>query len=76
MNQVTIYVPEDEIRVIKHAARQSKCSVSEWVRDRVGVQVKQRWPGGYFDLFGSLKDETLRRPPQPMAQDDVRRENI
>jgi hypothetical protein len=22
------------------------------------------WPAGYFDLFGSISDETLQRPPQ------------
>ena len=23
------------------------------------------WPPGYFDLFGSVDDETFVRPPQP-----------
>ena len=23
------------------------------------------WPSGYFDLFGSIDDETFVRPPQP-----------
>lgn len=23
------------------------------------------WPPGYFDLFGSIDDETFVRPPQP-----------
>jgi hypothetical protein len=24
----------------------------------------ERWPQGYFDLFGSITDETFVRPPQ------------
>lgn len=25
----------------------------------------QGWPPGYFDLFGSIDDDTFVRPPQP-----------
>lgn len=76
MSQVTIYVPENEVRAIRQAARQARQSVSEWARERMTPQLKPTWPPDWFSLFGALKDETFQRPVQPESLTDARRETI
>lgn len=76
MSQLTIYVPEEEARAIRKAARAAKRSVSEWARAQMALRLRSTWPEGYGALFGAVADETLQRPEQPGVADDVRRESL
>ena len=76
MSQVTIYVPEKEARVMREAARREKRSVSEWARERLSGDLQESWPPGYFDLLGSLRDESLKRPTDVLEVKDSPREPL
>ena len=74
MGQLTIYLDDPSLRRVKAAARRERRSVSGWVKERIVRQFDQVWPDGYFDLLGSLADEELERPTQPMFDADCKRE--
>ena len=74
MSQVTIYVPEEDARAIRRAAKRAGRSVSEWARLQMMARPEDGWPSGYFEVLGALRDDTLQRPAQPALRDDVRRE--
>ncbi len=38
--------------------------------------LKDEYPKGFFDLFGSAKDDTMVRPPQIDSSADIKREDI
>ncbi len=76
MSQMTIYVPEKEARAIRQGARRDKQSVSEWARVKLAACLKSAWPAGYSDLFGALKDETMRRPSQAEWEHDTGRRDF
>jgi hypothetical protein len=76
MAQLTIYLSAETRRRIERAARKAKTSVSKWVTERLEDALSSEWPSGYFELFGSLADERLERPPQPVPGDDARREKL
>lgn len=73
MSQLTIYLPDSELREVKRVARRRKMSVSEWVRRKIGAGKGTLWPEGYLAVIGSVRDATLKRPPQPPAADDTAR---
>lgn len=76
MSQLTLYVPEEEARAIRKAARAAKRSVSEWARSQMAERLRSTWPEGYGSLFGAVADETLRRPEQPGIAGDVQRKAL
>jgi len=58
---VSIGIPDAEVDVL---------IVIETMRpgDSLSAPVAE-WPEGYFELFGSLRDANLERPPQGELQD-------
>jgi hypothetical protein len=76
MAQLTIYLDDDTRKRIETAARQAQVSVSQWVKDRLTQALEASWPANYFDLFGSLADSDLVRPPQPGFEQDTRRKRM
>jgi hypothetical protein len=64
MPQVSLYLDKDTMRRVTRAARDERVSISRWVRERVVRETGPRWPASYEDqVLGSLRDETLDRPP-------------
>jgi hypothetical protein len=76
MSQLTLYLPDEEARAIRKAARTDKRSVSEWARGRMAESLRSTWPEGCRAVFGAIKDDTLRRPVQPSVGKDVKRSAI
>lgn len=76
MSQLTIYLDEETLKRVRKAARSEKRSVSEWTRGKMLEGLKTGWPDGYFELFGSLRDENFHRPPQGDWKEDVERQRL
>ena len=77
MGQVTLYMDEEFLDGLKTAARRERLSVSKWVKKRLEGLVRDAWPAGYSDLFGSLAlEKDFKRPRQPSFSKDVRRERL
>ena len=76
MAQLTVYIDNATRQRIEAAARQANTSVSQWVKQKLTNALTHDWPGGYFDLFGSLAEERLERPSQPESGGDAPREAL
>jgi hypothetical protein len=73
MAQLTVYLDDGTLKKVGMAARREHRSISQWVKQRLVGALSHTWPAGYFELFGSLADESFERPPQPSLSRDVRR---
>ncbi len=76
MPQMTIYIDAETARRVERAARKTGTSVSAWVKERLTEALDDKWPPGYFDLFGKLADSGLERPVQPRMILDAKRESL
>lgn len=76
MAQLTIYLDDETRDRIEKAARDAETSVSSWVKERLVRTLDTEWPEGYFELFGTLADVDLERPPQPPAEADRERQPL
>ena len=72
--QLTIYLDREMERRVREAARHEGKSLSRWAGEQLGRAAGAgRWPEGYFELFGSVSDESFREVEElPAAADTVR----
>lgn len=76
MPQISLYVDKKTLEKVSKAASLSKTSVSDWVAQKIKQSLKTSWPEGFFTLFGRLKDDTFKRPPQKSILVDTKRETF
>jgi hypothetical protein len=77
MPQLTIYLDKAAQVVIEAAAKRDGSSLSKWARKRlVDAASPAGWPEGYFDLFGSVTDETFSEPEELDSADDSGRDTL
>jgi hypothetical protein len=62
--------------LVQHNAELEHQSLSSYVADLIRKNVTNRWPSGYWELYGSVTDETLRQPDQPEFSLDVERSSL
>lgn len=73
MPQVSLYLDKDTLKKIESAAKKEKVSISQWVRDRIETSLSKDWPIDFFDLFGSVTDDSFLPPEkQSFGSDSVR----
>ena len=60
MPQISLYVNKATLEKIEKIAKKEKISISKWVRDKIEKSFSNEYPPGYFDLFGSIKDESFK----------------
>ena len=75
MPQISLYIDKDTLNNIAKAADREKMSISKWVGKNIKKVIKDDYPKGYFDLFGSIKDDSFEVKPLSF-KDDVKRENL
>jgi hypothetical protein len=77
MSQLTVYIDEDTLKKIELAARRAHESISKWVKKSLVSTLENKWPEGYFNICGSLKNEKdFQRPAQPSFSDETRRQAL
>lgn len=76
MSQLTIYLDDVSMRKVKTSAQKAKMSVSRWARTKLTEASTREWPADYFQLFGSLSAENLRRPNQGKFTEDIQRRKL
>lgn len=59
MPQISLYIDKDTLNKIEKAANKEKISISKWVGKNIKKVIKADYPRGYFDLFGSIADESF-----------------
>ncbi len=76
MGQITIYLPDEQARAIRKAARSRKRSVSEWAREQLAAGLSKEWPPDYRGILGALHDDSFVRPTQLEVGNDALREKL
>ncbi|MDR3244616.1 MAG: toxin-antitoxin system, antitoxin component [Elusimicrobiota bacterium] len=64
------------LKKIEKNAKQSKISESKWARNNITTNHYDDYPDGFFELFGSAKDDSFKRPNQIDFKYDYKREKI
>jgi PHD/YefM family antitoxin component YafN of YafNO toxin-antitoxin module len=59
MPQISLYIDEETLKKIEKAAKKEQISISKWVGNSIKKVFSNKYPDNYFDLFGSVKDETM-----------------
>ncbi len=74
---MTIYLePETEKKVRAAAEREGK-SLSKWAGEQLAKAAGTgSWPEGYFELFGSVDDESFRVAEEVPVARDVERDEL
>lgn len=73
MPQLSLYIDGPTLKKVRQVARRSHTSVSRWVRSRIQSAIEPSWPEGFFELCGSIRDDTFVRPKQLSSADESRR---
>jgi hypothetical protein len=64
MPQLTLTIDKKTFKRIEKAASLAKDTASGWVSDKIKHSMKEAWPDGYFNIFGSIKDPTFKEPEE------------
>ena len=72
MPQISLYIDKDTLTKIEKAANKENISISKWVGKNIKKVIKDEYPKGYFDLFGSIKDNSFEINPLSFKNDSKR----
>lgn len=73
MPQVSLYVDNETMAALRDRAALENSSLSKYVAKLVREDVDEGWPAGFWDLFGSVSDDTFLEPPELPFDLDARR---
>ncbi len=76
MPQISLYIDKETLGKIQRIAHHDRVSISKWVGSNLKALIADDYPEGFFLLFGSTADASLRRPESPGYSDDTRREPL
>jgi hypothetical protein len=64
MPQLSLYLDGSTLELVQQNAELEHRSLSGYVSNLIREKVSNRWPAGYWELYGSVADESLQRPDQ------------
>ncbi|WP_139651940.1 antitoxin [Raoultibacter phocaeensis] len=64
MAQISLYLEDETMAALRKKATLANASLSKYVADLIRNDVASGWPTGYWDLFGSIEDETFCEPEE------------
>lgn len=64
MPQLSLYLDETTMGELRDRAEQRNTSLSKYVGSLLREDATSKWPEGFFDLYGSIDDDTFVRPPE------------
>ncbi|EKR55187.1 hypothetical protein [Leptospira interrogans] len=71
-----LYLDKETLKKIEAAAKKEKISISQWVRVKIQSSLENIWPENYFQLFGSIQDQSFSEPKKLKFKADLKRENL
>lgn len=75
MPQISLYIDKETLAKVEKAAKNQHLSVSKWVGKHIKKAVNEEYPEGFFDLFGSINDDSFQIDSLSF-DNDTRRESI
>lgn len=76
MPQISLYIDKTTLSKIERAAKRDHISISKWVGRSIMQFLEVQWPSGYFDLYGSIDDDSFKRHENTQFSDDTTREKL
>lgn len=76
MPQLSIYIDEKTLRQLQIAAKIEKLSISKYVTQKLNESIHAKWPEGFGDLYGSIKDDSFTIDKMDGFKFDARRETL
>jgi hypothetical protein len=76
MPQISLYIDKETLSKIEKAAEREHTSISKWVGKNIKKVIKDDYPIGYFELFGSISDDSFQEPSKNSFSNDVKREQL
>jgi hypothetical protein len=76
MGQLSLYIDDETLKKVEEAAKSQHMSVSKWITSRIKNSFKTSWDDNFFSLFGSIKDDSFKRPNQIDYEHDAKRESL
>jgi hypothetical protein len=73
MAQLSLYLDNDTYKQLTKRAKSAHKSKSLYVAESLQRSFDSGWPAGFFDLFGSIKDESFDVPEDAVFSDDEKR---
>lgn len=64
MPQLSLYIDEKTLKNVEKAAKTEHVSISKWVCSKLKKTFNEDWPENYFELFGSIEDDSFPKPKQ------------
>lgn len=73
MSQISLYLNEETHARVAYAARREGLSLSKWAGKHLAAAAGPvSWPAGFFDLVGSISDDSFTEPEElPAEHDDL-----
>ncbi|TGL57045.1 toxin-antitoxin system, antitoxin component [Leptospira kemamanensis] len=62
MPQLSLYIDQDTLKKIELAAKKEKVSISQWVKVKLQNSFEKKWPEHFFQLYGSIVDDSFDKP--------------
>jgi len=76
MAQITIYLDDEVLAIVKAAVKSSGVSQSQWVADAVRARVRREWPASVRALAGAWPDFPSVAEIRKRYGTDSKRESI
>lgn len=76
MPQLSLYIDKETMKKLENIAKIENVSLSKWVGSVIQNALKNNYPPNYFELFGSVNDDTLKEPEELYNSSDAEREEI
>ena len=74
--QVSLYLDKPLYKEVESIVKKRGVSMSSFVSGVLKEYIENGWPEGYFDLFGSIDDETFDVPEEIPWSFDSKRESL
>ncbi|MCP4971700.1 MAG: toxin-antitoxin system, antitoxin component [Arcobacter sp.] len=76
MPQISLYVDNETLQKVEHAAKLENKSISKWVSSKLKYSLQNNLPDEWLNLFGSLKDDSFIEQPEISIKHDAKREKL
>ena len=75
MAQLSVYLDKGAEKKARAAAKREGKSLSSWAREKLNAAVDEQnqWPEEFFNLFGSITDDSFRKQPNISVSLDSKR---
>lgn len=76
MAQITIYVDDEVLGMVKAATKAGDVSQSQWISDAIRQRAKKEWPQAVLDLAGAWPDFPTIEEIRKTYGGDIPREKL